>query len=747
MKKIIALFVILTLALSVLASCGDRVVTTLPEGMSGKDAASLILANERLNSQLLKNSNNIFEDGSETLMDLAEKVRVSLASNTVIMDEESGKADLAGTTYKTVDGSYVNINGNRYRWGGFTEYSNSYEYFKNLTTNITNSAEMGATLIDDVKKYVRVVDMWVDVHGVEYYLHVEENSELLFSRRDEFVEICRRTKTEDGSNLYEIARVGENGGTMRMVYCEGKICEYSYIYESFNHNFLAVNNKGFWEVVDVGVIETHYNVSCMVIKNDICYDSFYAPEAPGQLGMMKIISSDRKTDIINFLSGEEHASISVKLQAFTGYKGIEVETTPDKVKPLESLDYESDLFRYTDTFDNPVYVITNQRAGKVLLDNGKTIAANDRFLDGKVVVHSVFLEHFGREPDETTNGRYGGGYVPSFDIVVDGDSFEEQMANFEAFLSEVGLVCTRNIDYVKAGILRAYLELEQFVKYHEWNESPIYTEDDLARGWQNNLAKHEFYKELYNEIKDAEVIDFSNKDRIELAIKFAEIKAQKAASVVNDSLRVKINQLELTVEDTMLFVENESYVVSFALIGKDNTLTHIDTEGQTGVKYDGAEVFTVSGNAEFDIPILALGEYYLAAYISTADGIRTSAYTKLVFTAFTETEKSVGNTKVTLLKQDTNELTVKYGEIIDVNIALGGTAYTGAEMTEALSKEIYKYGFVSKGAALEVLSGSAYVEVTELESKLASGSYRLKYSVANGSEVKEGYVIASYTAP
>ena len=61
MKKIIALSLLIAI-ISVLTSCsignpfdkGPVIYTTLPEGMSGKEAASLILAANRLDSKLLK---------------------------------------------------------------------------------------------------------------------------------------------------------------------------------------------------------------------------------------------------------------------------------------------------------------------------------------------------------------------------------------------------------------------------------------------------------------------------------------------------------------------------------------------------------------------------------------------------------------------------------------------------------------------------------------------------------------------
>ncbi len=810
MKKLVALLVVLTLIVSVLAGCkylnGDKggniddpngnntpdgdgtlIMTTLPEGMSGKEAARLILANQRLNAQLLKNSENIFADGSETLMGLADAVTYSLANNTFIapMDEASG---LDGASkYVCVDGSFAEVAGSTFRWSGFQEYSNSYDYFLNLTKNISTSATAGAELIDNVKKHVRVVDKWVDMGYEEYYLHVEENCEILYSRNDDHMTICKRTKDAEGANVYEVYRENASGGSSRMVYSEGKICEYSYVYDSFNHNFLAVNNKGFWEVVDVGVQDTHYNVSCMVIKDDICYDGYYNPDAEvRKIELLKVVSADRETDIMNVISNETVANITLNLQGFTGYDYIELITTPDKILPLEGDYTGSDVVYYTNGEGTTVYqTVSMAEAIELVMKNGTAIKSGDTFVGGLIEVERIIVNHFSKEPP-TGSVYYSDGYAPELILRVTGDGFDSQVANLEAFLAEAGLVCNRDMEYVKNGVKQAELELEQFVKYHTWNESPIYTEEDLAQGWENNLAKHEAYKAMLEAIKDAEVVDFANKEAMQLAISFSPIGSQSATAVSNTGLTVSVDELKLTATDTMLFVVGEEYSVYFALVGADKTLNHIYAEGLMGTAYAEGESFTVSGNATFDIPVLGEGEYTLVAYISTKDGIRSSDYTPLAFTALTEGEVKVDNYKVNIKKGSSNEAKLTFTALTDFEVTVPAPesgAHTAYTMLEALSKEIYNYGFVAEDAVLEKLLPDGSWEAvptvsidsdtsgpddlgpmrpdgrgtdgtavntsadTPAEEPLTDGTYRLKYNVKNGDKIKEGYIFTVYTAP
>ena len=183
---------------------------TLPDGLSGSDAAKLLFANERLNAQLLKTEGDIFENGVEVMNDLAETAIANLnvryvGNSTPIVTNLSAFQRLS----TLIEGDYsgkLEIDGDTFIWSGFEENNNSYDAFKSTTEGIVYTAKLGAELIDNVKKNVRVVDKWVDVGEAQYYLSVDENSETLFERRlsDNNVTICRRYKNEDGDDVYEL---------------------------------------------------------------------------------------------------------------------------------------------------------------------------------------------------------------------------------------------------------------------------------------------------------------------------------------------------------------------------------------------------------------------------------------------------------------------------------------------------------------------------------------------------------------
>ena len=714
-------------------------LTGLPEGMSGIDAIKLMLAGERLDSRQLKGSGNIFETGTQVLNGLVGKARTNLVNVSY-----SGGASLVplstttplSTKEPTGDGSYVEIEGDVYRWKGFKETSNSHEYFENITKNIIDSAERGAELIDEIKKNVRVVDKWVKVDEYHtYLLHVEDNMELLLSRyeSDELwqTRACRRYKNSEGVNVYEIY-TEESLGKSYMVYIPDKKCEYAFQHTNgFNHNFLAENTKGFWEVVDIGRMETHYNVSCMVLKDDICYDAFYDPSPDGQfISMIKVISADRKTDLLWYSGYSDGADISLQLQGFDGIAYLEAGGGV-----------------HTDTSGGgTVYTPIAPTYPTLVTENGTRINANDTFLEGKIHISAIRLSHYWYEN--------GGSYVPTMDIRINSADLDETMDILKDFLTQVELSCRRDIEYVTAGILLAQQELSQFTKYHQWNESPITTNDTIAQGFINRDEKYKAWQAEFERFNDTEVLDIRDQEQMSLNMHFAPATAGTGANVTANGLTVTVSDFEVSVSDTLLFVENEPYVVNFALLGLDGTdgmLTHLNHSDLTATPYSDGDSFTVTANTTFELPLLAEGSYTLVAYISTEDGIRSSGYTPVSFQELTPYESELGYLAVRTAKASDGTLLLTFEEILDieVTVAMPETGFHSyVTMFDALSEQAYVYGFAEEGAVVEKLGEDGnWTALIGTEETLESGTYRLKYSIQNGEKIKNGTVFTDYTAP
>ena len=757
MKKTIALLLVLTLMLGALAGCRDKDKDDEPdltaEAIGGRDAIRLLLASERLDAGVLKDSEGLFVSGAAAFENLyltadANLVKyddVSEASVTKYYASGTGAAGAAFSpdeSHTVSGGGRFERDGNVYRWSDFGEYSNSYDYFLNLTNNVKSSAEIGADMIDDTKRSVRIVDKWVKIDGMnEILLHVEENSETIY-RRGDGVQICRRYKRADGVNVYEIYSSYEAGSSMRMEYIPGEKCEYSYRYGSFEHNFLAENTKGFWEVVDVSRHEVHYNASLMVFKDDICYSGSYDP-VTGEVGSLVVISPDKKTDIIRAHNTDSAAYFEISLQAFSGVDYVELVT--DEVYDLENIEAstgrENFVFRYAVPSDpihdeHTVYFSASSSC-TLVTDNGSVVNVGDSFLGDTVSVNTIRQDHYSME-------GYKEVYIASIGLNVQGDAYEARLDTLEALFAELGLRCTRDFTKIRAGITQAYSELVQMAKHHKWNESPIATPEGIDRGYENNYAKHAAFAAMLEALKDVPVIDYSDKELVALNIHFAPITAQSAASGAG-AMSVSVTDLVLTVDDTTLFVEGDAYRVSFALAG-ENGLIPLADDGTASTVYLGEDSFRVSTTANVALTVPAEGSYTLVAYIATAeDAIRSTAYLAVGVAGVAPYTAKSGAVEVTTAQNASGGLVLTVVENTDVTVTVAlGDAPTYADLYEALAAEAYAYGFVDEEAVLEVKNGDAWVAADGGDAPLASGEYRLAYAVRNGDAVKTGYVYTPY---
>lgn len=716
MKKIIALTLTFVALVSMLAACGGN---RLPKGMSGSDSAKVLLANERLDSQLLKTEGDIFENGVKVMNDLAKIAMENL--NVTYMGNNSPSTTKLSSIEKistVLEGDYsgkVEIDGDTFTWSNFEENNNSYDYFRNITNGIVASAEVGADLIDNIKKNVRVVDKWIEVGDLQYYLSVDENSETLYERylSDNSLTICKRYKNAEGDDVYELYRASDKYEE-RCTYIPGKRYERSSINDYGDHAedyFVADNSKGYWETYTVGAFSMHYNVSYFIMKDDICYDAFYDPKDES-IPLLKVMSADKATDIINFSDNW----VSVKFSGFDGVKSVEA--------PADSVQYMEGEYANLSNYEN----------AKVYLKNGRVLNYEDRFVDDKVIISAIHVGYGG-----------GFGYTGEIDLNIQGETDAEILENLRAFLNEVGLKCRRNIDSVFAGIHRAYGELDSIIKYYTWNDVLVIDESDIGEAVNREKTRFGDMKALYTAVEDAEVLDISDTKRIEMNIKFAPIIESGFYGVTLDAGNISVDSIYLTIDDTALYVENEPYKVMFALANANSGLVHLDIENTSSIKYVDEDIFTVTASQlNFSLPALASGDYTLVAYIATSDGIRSSAYIPVSVSEITDMPISLKNMTVSAVKNGNDILTLTYSQAEDFAVTLTTKGRIGYEdFKKLVSKKAFEYGIPSD--IIEVLSGDAYTALTGDETEISDGAYRISYKTENGDQITQGYIYVQYS--
>ena len=721
-------------------------------GISGIDAAKLLLAEERLNEKLLKNEGDIFEKGAQVMEDLAAKAIDNLGVR--VLRKTQGPSPLSNFTrsyrnnsrassfeLSTVEGKNgtlvasgksafsivpplgplgeekndignMEVVGDTVVWTDFDEVSNSYEYFLNLTANIVSEAERCADLINFVKKNIRIVDKWVEIGNERYFLSVGENEELLCnesgSGENRFLIICRRYRNEEGKDVYEMYRSYGTQYECRMTYIPGERYELS---EGRQQHFIATNTKGYWENYVLGDIgDSYYNVSYLILKDDICY-TFGMLD--GDMVSLQILSADRETDLFHYSSSEHSTTLLLKLNGFSNIEKITAAKSKVEFGPeneYANLQWGSDA--------------------KIHIAGGTVIGENQSFFDGKLFIDGILVSAFGY------------GYGAEMSVNIQGTP-DEAMALFKQFLKETGLGCKRDIDTVIEGTKKSITDSRAIFNYYQWNGYTVNTKEGIRQATLVEKAKYEAILALYEGLMDAEVFKFEGKrpEEIELQMSFAPITESVAlgAKMVDDKLT--LDSLRLSVNDVMLFVKDEPYRVVIALEDSTGAIVHLEQAVFGEVKYAEEKMFSVSAsNMEIVLPQLTPGSYRVVAYIATSDGIRSSGFTAVAFEEANAEDVNLGFLDLSGSLDTDGVLTLTYTERIDVNVKMEfDTALSYDAFKQAICEQAFFYGIPDE-TSIEMEKDESYVALTGTESEIAEGVYRIKYTAENGSYSRKGYV-------
>ena len=123
MKKFLCFLIVCVILLSTLAGCGGADI-----GLSGTDMAKRLLAEERLNSALLKNKGDIFENGIKVMRNLADIATANLNVPHVGRDAVMTNLSTAVNLSTVLTGDYIGkleIDGDTF----------TYNFKENETTN------------------------------------------------------------------------------------------------------------------------------------------------------------------------------------------------------------------------------------------------------------------------------------------------------------------------------------------------------------------------------------------------------------------------------------------------------------------------------------------------------------------------------------------------------------------------------------------------------------------------------------
>lgn len=683
---------------------------TLPEGLSGIDVIKLLLADERLNGKLIKDGDSIFSGGEEVLRELASRAKENL--NVQMLTLSGG----ASESFKpsALSSNVVNLGDTTSEMTEFDEISRNYEEFESTTRVIVDQAERAADMIKFVKNYIRILDTWVEnpaVYDEELYLHVEENSETIFQRYEDVVTICHRYKNELGEDVYEIC-TQSSFDMLRFTYIAGKKYEMMYrMHDGARYQGISANNdKGYWEVFDMAYdsnwVNYQFDTNFIIMKDDICYKAGYSLREGSNVNYT-ITTADRKSDLMLIGENTNSTLFDIKLAAFEGYYGV-VDIVPGNMGTLKLAD------------------------GTLIEAGALDISGlNDQYTASVNAVYAT----------ESAFGCEG-----SVVITINGEDSAVRRELLMEILASWGISCKYDMSHTFEAVDRAGSEFVMMRKYLKWNGHDVNTMEGLLAGVAVERALFDEFISKYDAIKDAPVVQIGT-EAADLLVRFASIADITWEEISAKGLEVTVSDISLTVNDMLLFVEDEEYKIAFAMksLDEDGGLTHIEVDTATAI-YDGADSLTVTAqDLTFTLPMLSPGDYALVAYVATADGIRSSMYTELGVTNISDEVVKEGNIQATVKSED-GLLKVTYVETPEaVAIIVRDEVTSYAEFYELMAEIAFNYGIPSEDLIQKVDPDT--MEATVLvgdEEDIDSGIYMILYTSNSGEKIEQGKLYVEF---
>lgn len=715
MRKQLMLLLIVALMMVSFGGCARTNTDALKE-LNGLDAVKLLLANNRLNPQSLV-EDDFFEGGAEVLSNLAATAYENLGNHYGVVLLSNTQTRSSGYTWDSSD---------------FKLSNNAYGFFQNRTEGIASSAIRGAQLIDFAKKNVRVVGKWIrDVVGdsvqADLYLAVTDNSEMIISLENvgglTTINMCRRYKNEAGLDVYELYYNSSDGFSNRIRYIPGLRYESYEMWEQediSDYTFIADKSKGYWETYMMSEIaEDNHNVMYFVMKDDICYQAHYDEHAQ-KVMQVDVMSADRKASILSFQDVENCSAVTLEVGSFNGISSISVDSKAYVDFTIE----QGQLL-------NPSY-------GKLNLTNGITLTEGDSFFNDALTVNGMNVTYTDTD-----------GYMGSVLFTVQGETQAQRVDLLKQFMAQCGISCKYDFDSVIAGVNRAYRELEVLTKYYQHCGINVSGTAGLVKA---SIAERELCRQMYSiysNVKDAESINFSDQEAMALNMHFSPVSIASASGVQFHDMTVSADAISLTAEDTLLFVNNEKYTVRFALKevnGQTADLIHLDVTASGETPYGEANTFTAAvTDVSVGIPVVGPGTYTLVAYISTADGIRSSDYIPVTFETVTPGETSQGNLKATVKQGEgkTLELTCIREENVHVSLNVE-EQQNDQQFLETVMSVVSQYGVPDGDIEKQDAETGNYTAFAQTEGNVEDGAYRIAYNVVNGEHAISGYIYIQY---
>ena len=682
MKKFTSLFLVLALILSVsttLVGCRKKI-------SEGTEAAKLLLANERLDENLI-----------------AQKIDVGLNSNLSAYSRNTVSALSYYASALSSDAAYS--------WSNFPAYNDTAAQFDAFLINIEHEAARVAEDIANMKNNVGVVDKWVKVGSENHMLSVYDTKDALFvtDRYDNVFAYYRYTDA-NANNVYEMFSFMKyddgTTGNIRTMYIPGSRYEYQYVNSGgFEDYVIMENSRGYWVGNRYNYFSDTENTFVrffpIIIKDNFCY------------------------------------SVTVEMRAdeimVYGYTVVDLQSG----RELVTLGLNEGLSTFTVHASGIKSGLVSVGADDYYVIDG---AYHTAMLNELVTTSGVYNDvNSGAIPSDDLTGFSGGmisydygtnqyrGYI-SMTADTPHGTIDEAFTELSRLLDKYGLTLYRSVPEIREQIYHAYALGEDFTEVFEWNGYLLDSLSSFESARDVLLNSYSSARSDYEKIKNN--ASATGKQKLDKNAAFAPVNSIISTKNSYTGGTVTLGGTAVEITDTTLFESGKDYVLKVALSlcdesGTPMSVNTVALDGAVAVKvtYNGGAI-SLSVSGSFTVPKnLIAGDYALVVYVATADEeIRVSEMVKIgSFSTYDETLDSAAMDIRVQSVGDTLHFKYAIKNSYTVTVNSNGKKYTSQELTRLITVEILKKGAPFSGAVLEYENGEAVGD----KASLGAGTYRM----------------------
>lgn len=675
---------------------------------SGTEAAKLLLANERLDENLI---------GVKIDLGFSDEVQRSRMRKPVRMFSRPEK-QLANSAQG-------------YTWSEFPNASHSWVEFSQFMKSIEEEVARVAEDIAHMKNNVGITDKWVKIGSDTQMLRVYENYDMLIVvGAYEDIHVYYRYTDENAKNVYEMfSLMSYDDGTtgeIRTMLIPGERYEYMYNNSNgFTDYFIAENSRGYW-------LNTRFNYyqdengyksvsfSPYIVRDGLGFGAFldmntYSPALDNAWYSVFDPGNTRELFRINDGYGDYHFNLYMTAirDGFVSVSAMDAQFDAEEgIYSAAHLD--------TLTTSNGVYTANH--------DNNQLPKNAFALTDGYVQYDYGERMHYG-----------------SLDFAMMGTqmSLAEACQEFGTYAGTLGLRLYCEMETVATSLDHAKLLAENFSDSFLWNGFKMNSIENVEKARAVLQEQFDSARAAYEEVKGFETSN--QRQRLSDSAHFAQLDAAAAGNNSFAGRVIKLSGVTVSTNDVALFENGKEYVlkVGLSLLDDNGNPISVNTVPLSGaepvsVRFAGNSI-TLAASGEYEIPTnLHQGQYAAVVYVATKDeGIRVSKIQKI---AFVEIEKGeIASSAMYLEASESNKnLILEYRIKNTHSIIMEATkeTYTYEEIQRVLVLEILTYGAPFHGAVLEYENGEAVAE----GASLGKGIYRMMCYLATDDGLAQSYV-------